>query len=349
MTGVDLPGLPHRATDAWLRKHVPELRGHGPWEGDLISGGLSNLTYRLALPGGPVILRRPPLGPTLPGAHDMAREFRVISGLAPTAVPVPAALGFCDDPGVIGAPFYVMKEVPGRVLRTAADTGALTAEQRAEVSAAMIGALVDLHQVEPDDIGLGDFGRHGGYGARQIKTWGTQWSRSRTRDLPAMDQLLALLAETVPAQGRTSIVHGDYRLDNAIMDIDAGPVRVAAVLDWELSTLGDPLADLALTMTYWHDRGDEERGRVPVAAHVTTAAGFATSAEIAERYAELSTADLTELPFYLALSAMKLAVILEGVHARYLGGQTIGEGYESAGRAVPVLVERGLSLVRSTR
>ena len=302
------------------------------------------MSFSVGLPTSGV--RFTPLGRLLPRAHDVTREYRVLAALAPTPVPVPEPLGFCADPDVIGAPFYVMREVGGDVLRTRADTGALTAAQRATVADELASTLAALHAVDPAAVGLGDFGRHDGYCARQLATWGKQWERSRTRDLPEMTELLAALAERTPADSATSIVHGDYRLDNVIVDLGGARPEIRAVLDWELSTLGDPLADLGTTLAFWHDEGDAERALIPVAAGVTAWPGFPTAAEFAARYAAVSGRELRDLSFYLALGTMKIAVILEGVHARYLAGRAVGPGYDTVGAAVPVLVSRGLRQLR---
>jgi aminoglycoside phosphotransferase (APT) family kinase protein len=348
----ELPGLPAAATERWMRGALPELLDGGPWRAEVISGGLSNITYRLWLPGGTVILRRPPLGPVLPRAHDMGREYRVLRALFGTPVPVPEPLALCTDPDVLGATFYVMRDVPGAVLRTPEDTAALTPAARGELASSLIGVLADLHDVSPDKVGLGDYGRHSGYCVRQIKTWGAQWERSRTRDLPDMETLLARLTELAPEDSACAIVHGDFRLDNTVVTVPpdgtSGSPRVAAVLDWELSTLGDPLADLATMMSYWHDPGDVERGLIPVSAGLTDKPGFPSAATLAAAYAERTGRDLRNLSFYLGLAWMKLAVICEGVHARYLGGQTVGEGYEKVGPAVPLLAERGLRMLGSS-
>ena len=341
-TLTDLAGLPAKSTREWIRRNVPEADVSGSWAPEIIAGGLSNITYRLPLASGTLILRRPPLGHLLPRAHDVAREYRVLSALAPTGVPVPAPLGLCSDPEVIGAPFYVMREVAGAVLRTRADTGQLTVTQRSAIADNLASTLAILHAVDPHEAGLGDFGRRGGYCGRQLATWGAQWERSRTRDLPAMTTLLGALRERVPQDSATSIVHGDFRLDNVIVDLPGQPC-VSAVLDWELSTLGDPLADLGTTMAYWHDEGDAQRDLIPVAAGVTAWPGFPAAAGFAERYAAASGRELRDLSFYVALATMKIAVILEGVHARYLSGHATGPGYKTAGSAVPVLVTRGLA------
>jgi aminoglycoside phosphotransferase (APT) family kinase protein len=344
----DLPGLPAAAVRPWLRAALPGIAKDGPWTSEVISGGLSNITYRLGLPGGAVILRRPPLGHVLPRAHDMQREYRVLGALFPTAVPVPEPLALCTDPDVLGVTFYVMREVPGPVLRAPADTEALSPPARGALASALIAALADLHAVSPDEAGLGDYGRHSGYCVRQIRTWGAQWERSKTRDLPDMEVLLTRLTGLAPEDSACTIVHGDFRIDNTVVSLAVPDApRIAAVLDWELSTLGDPLADLAVTMTYWHDPGDTERGRIPVSAGLTDKPGFPAAAELAQAYAERTGTDLRNLSFYIALAWMKLAVICEGVHARYLGGQTVGPGYERVGPAVPMLAARGLRALRS--
>jgi aminoglycoside phosphotransferase (APT) family kinase protein len=340
----DLPGLPRAAVEPWLSDTLPGLFGDGRWEAEVISGGLSNITYRLTLPGGTVILRRPPLGHVLPRAHDMLREYRVLSALVPTKVPVPEPLALCTDPDVLGVTFYVMRDVPGQVLRTPDDTQALSPATRGALADDLIATFAELHAVSPDEVGLGDYGRHSGYCVRQIKTWGAQWERSKTRDLPDMEVLLNRLAEVAPEDSACTVVHGDFRLDNTVVSLDSpGAPHIAAVLDWELSTLGDPLADLAVTLSYWHDPGDTERGTIPVGKPgLTDKPGFPTAERLAAAYAARTGRDLGKLSFYMALAWMKLAVISEGVHARYLGGQTVGPGYDKVGPAVPLLVARGL-------
>jgi aminoglycoside phosphotransferase (APT) family kinase protein len=340
--GTELPGLPRKRIDPWLRRTLPALVGDGEWSAELISGGLSNITYRVHLAGGDVILRRPPLGGVLPSAHDMRREYRVIQALSGTDVPVPAAMVLEPDDDVLGSAFYVMSDVPGDVLRTAADTARLDVAARGALGAEFVETLARLHAVDVDAVGLGDYGHGAGYAGRQVRRWGEQWQRSRQRDRPDLDRLLAALAERVPPDRETTIVHGDYRVDNTVVDLGAAAPRIVAVLDWELSTLGEPIADLALAMTYWHDRGDDERAAIPVAVGVTAHEGFPTADGLAGRYSARTGRDLDQLPFYLGLAGLKLAVILEGVAARHRGGHTVSGGYDQLGDAVPALVARGL-------
>jgi aminoglycoside phosphotransferase (APT) family kinase protein len=338
--GIDVPRLA-----AWLARELP---GSGRISAiDLIAGGRSNLTYGLTLDGGRrIVLRRPPLGHVLPTAHDMGREYRVLSALGHgTAVPVPTTLAFCDDEEVIGARFYLMDFVEGRVLRTREDAADITPEQARGLSDALAEALAAIHTVDVEAVGLGDFGRPSGYMERQLKRWGKQWDSSQeavratgdTHDLPEYDRLVARLAERLPADAPARLVHGDFRLDNALARLEPRP-QIAAVVDWEMSTLGDPLSDLGLTLVYWAEAADAEQ--LPVGATITSAPGFLTRREFAGRYAELTGYDLADLDFYVAFACFKLAVILEGIHARYLQNATVGEGFDQIGGGVPLLLDR---------
>ncbi|KOX10363.1 phosphotransferase family protein [Micromonospora profundi] len=329
----------------YLAEHRPGLAA-GPLQARLIAGGKSNLTYLLRLGDREVVLRRPPLGHVLATAHDMGREFRVISALAPTAVPVPEALLLCTDPDVIGAPFYLMERVPGEVFRTRAQTDPLGDDRRRALAMAMMDTLAALHTVEPAAVGLDDFGRPDGYLARQIRRWAGQLDRSRSRDLPGIDELRDLLAATAPEGANAGrIVHGDYRLDNLLASAD--PVAVHAVLDWEMATLGDPLADLGLLLTYWDVLGGSEKAAGnPVADGLGPHAGFPTGAELIDRYAGRSDVDVGPLHWHVALGCFKLAVICEGIHYRHTLGQTLGEGFDRIGDMVAPLVAHGLTAAR---
>ncbi|MET7706269.1 phosphotransferase family protein [Micromonospora sp. NPDC005413] len=329
----------------YLSQHQPEL-AVGPLRASLIAGGKSNLTYLLHLGDREVVLRRPPLGHVLATAHDMAREFRVISALASTEVPVPGALLLCTDPEVIGAPFYLMERMPGEVFRTRAQTDPLGDERRRALAMAMMDTLAALHSVEPSTVGLSDFGRPEGYLARQVRRWAGQLDRSRSRPLPGIDELRDLLAATTPEGANAGrIVHGDYRLDNLLASAD--PVAVHAVLDWEMATLGDPLADLGLLLTYWDVLGgsDTADGN-PVADGLGPRAGFPTGTELIDRYAGRSDVDVGPLHWHVALGCFKLAVICEGIHYRHTLGQTLGEGFDRIGEMVAPLVAHGLTAAR---
>jgi aminoglycoside phosphotransferase (APT) family kinase protein len=310
----------------------------------LISGGRSNLTYRLDTGGGPLVLRRPPLGHVLPTAHDMSREYRVLTALAGTRIPVPAPLALCADTSVIGAPFYLMRYVDGIVLRTPADGEALTPAQAGELSCLLVDMLAAIHAVDVHAVGLDGFGRPDGYLARQLARWQRQWELSGSREIPGYDDLVRRLADGLPRSAEGTLVHGDFRLDNMLVRLQPEPA-VAAVVDWEMSTLGDPLADLGLTLTYWRDPGEPDWLEADVGASVTSLPGFLRRAEVARRYAEVTGRDVSSIGYYMAFGCFKLAVVLEGIHARYLQKLTVGEGFEAEGPAVPRLIERAHQLL----
>jgi aminoglycoside phosphotransferase (APT) family kinase protein len=303
--GVDLP----RVTD-WIVATIPDVVA--PLAVEFISGGRSNLTYRIVDGAGrELVLRRPPLGNVLQSAHDMGREHRIIAALAPTDVPVAEALGYCDDLAVNGAPFYVMGFVGGAVLATITDAEAYPEASRRPASDDLIDVLCRLHEVDPDAVGLETLARKDGYIERQLKRWHRQFEQSKTRQLPILDEVHRRLAEQIPPQRWTGIVHGDYRLGNMIFGPDGG---LRAVLDWELATLGDTLADVGWLLSSWLEAGQVTSS--PFAAP-TTAPGFPTRAELDDRYARTSGRDLSDLPYYLAFSRWRSACIGEGVLARY--------------------------------
>jgi aminoglycoside phosphotransferase (APT) family kinase protein len=311
--GIDAPRL-----EAWFAAHVEEVEA--PLSFERIAGGHSNLTYRVADAGGRRwALRRPPLGKRLGSAHDMAREHRVVSALGQTDVPVAPVVGLCEDDAVNGAPFYVMEFVEGPILRGLDEAEAFPDKTDRQA----IGERVA--------DGLGELGKKEDYVARQLHRWQGQWEKSKTRELPAIDAVHERLSSRIPEQGRATIVHGDYRLDNMILT----PVgEVAAVVDWELCTLGDPLADVGLLMVYWPDSAED----LALGQPANLAPGFPSSAELAARYAERSGRDLAQLDFYVALGYWKLTIILEGVYARYAAG-----GYGKADPGIQqfaLLVER---------
>lgn len=318
---------------AWLEANVPGAVG--PFGFTLIAGGHSNLTYGVVgADGARFVLRRPPLGHVLATAHDMGREYRIISALGPTDVPVPPALGFCGDPEVNGAPFYVMAYVDGHVVRdrTAAEL-VLSPAARRTAGLQLAEVLAAIHRVDVDAVGLGDLGRRDGYIERQVRRWYRQWEQSKTRDLPEVDEVHRILLGTVPEQHGTSIVHGDYRLDNCMVDDDG---RIVAVLDWEICTLGDALADVGLLAVYYGGVGDVDGG---LASAPTTVEGFPPADEVLAHYAAVSGRDLSSIDFYVAFGYWKLACILEGVYARYLGG-AMGQRDASSFEGFRLQVER---------
>lgn len=322
-TGSAAPGIDPAGIAGWFEENLAGVRL--PLRFDLVAGGRSNLTYRVTDGDGRrFALRRPPVSHVLPTAHDMSREHRVLSALGPTDVPVPATFGLCEDPGVTGAPFYVMEFVEGPVLRDR-----VTAERsfdeatRAGIGNHMADTLAALHRVDVDAVGLGDLGRHDGYIQRQLRRWSEQYSKMGvpgTDHRAPVEEVGAELAATVPDQVATSIVHGDYRLDNVVLG-EGG--EVAAILDWEICTLGDPMADVGLLMVYWAEPGDGEPflGADPP----TTAPGFAGRQGVLDRYAEVSGRDVSEVAYFVAFGYWKLACILQGVYARYLAGAGAGD------------------------
>jgi aminoglycoside phosphotransferase (APT) family kinase protein len=314
---------------------------------EIVSGGKSNLTYRVSGTAGELVLRRPPLGNVLPTAHDMVREHTVLAALAGTAVPVPTPLQLCTDPAVLGAPFYVMSYVHGPIVRTALPPGyAETPAERAAITHGLVDTLATLHAVVPAEVGLGDFGRPEGYLERQVSRWTRQWRATadavaHTGAAAGLDSLAAALGRSVPAQPSGSIVHGDFRIDNTVLDPER-PGGIAAVLDWEMSTLGDPLADLGLFCVYWVEEGDPaERRAVSPVGSVTGLPGFGTRDDIAERYARASGRDLGDLPWYVAFGSFKLAVVVAGVVARHRAGAMVGDGFARVGDAFAPLVDLG--------
>lgn len=338
----DLPGLNVSSLRGWL---AAQGLYDGPIHVTAMTGGRSNLTYAIDAGGRAWVLRRPPLGRVLGTAQDMVREYTVMSALAGTPVPVPTTVALCTDPAVLGAPFYLMDRVEGVVLRTRADLGRLELPERRTVAMEMVDTLADLHAVDPVDVGLESLGKPEGFLARQVRRWGQQLDRSRRRALPGIDVLRVRLAGSVPPPSasarRTGIVHGDYRLDNLLLDADT--LRIAAVLDWERSTLGDPLVDVGLLVAYCEALGAM---RNPVDGTVGPLPGFPRTAELVTRYAQrakLDDADLTALKWTTALGFLTCAVILEGIHYRYTKGQATGEGFDRAGEMVPPLVDAGLA------
>ncbi len=334
---AELPGLDLDRFRSYFESACPgEVTG--PLTGALVAGGKSNLTYVVGDGRREWVVRRPPLGHVLATAHDMTREHRVMTALRDTDVPVPRTYALCDDESVIGARFYVMERVHGRPYRKATELGALGRERTRAISRRTVETLATLHAVDPAAVGLADFGRPEGFLERQVRRWKKQLDASRSRDLAGADELHALLAENIPAEQAPAIVHGDYRLDNLLVDEDD---RVAAVIDWEMATLGDPVTDVALMVVYHRFAALNT-----AVADASTAPGYVGEDETIELYAERSGRDLSAMGFYLGLAAFKLAVILEGIHFRYTQGQTVGEGFDSVGAAVEPLINAGITSLK---
>ncbi|MGW2510248.1 phosphotransferase family protein [Streptomyces scopuliridis] len=341
MSPVPPPGLDPEQLRGHLDRALPGLVS-GPLDARLIEGGRSNLTYAVtdsAEPAHRWVVRRPPLGHVLATAHDMKREYRVIEALYPTAVPVPEPLLLCEDESVLGAPFYVMEYVAGTPYRTAEQLAPLGPERTRAAVLALVDTLVELHAVDPAAVGLGDFGRPDGFLDRQLRRWGKQLDASRNRELAGIDELHAALGRSLPGSPAPTVVHGDYRLDNVLLGEDD---RIEAVLDWEMSTLGDPLTDLGLLVMY---SARLELTGSPIST-TAGAAGHPAPAELIERYAAGSGRDTSAISWYTAFAWFKLAVILEGIHYRYTLGRTVGPGFDRIGALVPVFIQHGLTTLQ---
>jgi aminoglycoside phosphotransferase (APT) family kinase protein len=343
----EVRGIHQERVSAWFTANVAGATA--PFRFELITGGHSNLTYKVTDSRGELfVLRRPPLGAVLATAHDMGREHKIIAAVGRhTDVPVAPALGLCSDPAVNDAPFYVMKFVAGHVITDAATVSRLfPVEQRAELGASLIDVLARLHQVDPDRIGLGDLGRKDAYLPRQLNRWRTQWENSKTRELPAMEEVHEALVAMMPLQKDATIVHGDYRLGNCISGDDR---KIKAVLDWELCTLGDPMADIGYLMNNWAEPG-ETGGSAAAAASPSAAGGFQTRAQILDLYSRKTGRDVSNVDYYRAFQYWRLAAIVEGVMARYLKGVMGGKADTSAFRAqIDGLAASALTLVRTLR
>ncbi len=345
---ADTPGLQITPLLPYLAAAVEEVDPNRPLEASLLAGGRSNLSYVLAQGDRMWVLRRPPLGHVMPTAHDMGREYRVLTGLFSAGFPVPRPVLLCTDDSVIGAPFLLMDYVNGRVIADADDAKSFGPNDASEISRQLVQTLARLHRVDVAAAGLDGLGRPTGYLARQVQRWAQQWDRTKTRELATVPALVSALEQRVSVLPTTmpwSVVHGDYRLDNVILD-PAG-IDIRAVVDWEMSTLGDPVADLAVMLVYWSRPGDVLRHRVPVAARVTDGPGFWERPDIVRTYAETSGLDLGHLDTCIALACLKLAVIMESIHFRTLAGHQVGAGRDEPdmGPATEALADLGRAVL----
>lgn len=297
----------------WMGDLLPELEP--PLSFERIGDGRSNLTYRVTDAGGSAwILRRPPLGKLLRGAHDMGREYRLIAALHPAGVAVPEAFGMCEDAAVTGAPFYVMELVDGVVVTDAASVQDVAVDARPAACQSLVDSLAQLHSVDVDAVGLADLSRHDGYAQRQLKAWWRQWEASKDRPIPAVESVRDILTANLPEQRSVAVVHGDYKFENVVLGEDG---KVRAILDWELCTLGDPIADVGTMLTYWVQPGDPVHWSLEGLDTPTRAEGFWTRAQVKRAYADASGYDISSIDFYEALGCWKLAVIVQGVARRF--------------------------------
>ncbi|MCC7364354.1 MAG: phosphotransferase family protein [Dehalococcoidia bacterium] len=348
MTTTDVPaGINYENVSRFFAENVEGA--DGPLTFKIIGDGRSNITYLVTSGDKTWVMRRPPLGHVLPTAHDMVREFRVLEGMQKAGFPAPKPLALCEDTSVNEYPFYVMDYRDGVIIVNELPEGyATTPAERRAMSLALVDTLVQLHAVDYNAVGLGEFGRPAGYLERQLRRWAEQWERSKTRELPEIDELIRKLRASLPESPAPSIVHGDYRLGNMILAHD-DPGRVVAVLDWEMSTLGDPLSDVGYTLIYWGNRGDTaERLSVRPNLRVTAQEGFLTRDEIVHEYAKRSGRDVTSVDWYQVFANYKLAVIAEGIYARHLQGKTVGEGFVGYDRSAPNMVELALEMARNS-
>ncbi|MDR6910741.1 aminoglycoside phosphotransferase (APT) family kinase protein [Rhodococcus fascians] len=335
------------ALTSYLDKTLPN-GVDGYLTAELLSGGRSNPTYRVDDAKHSWILRRPPFGSVLDSAHDMSREYRVMSALADTGVPVPTTVCMCRDSDVLGAPFYVMDRLDGITLRSPDDAASLSFEQRAALGNSAAQLLSDLHRVDTDAVGLRDFGRPNGYTERQLRRWSGQWESSRTplvEDLAsAVDDLFGALTRSLPQTRSVGLVHGDFKIDNLMVSRD-DPGSVVGVLDWEMSTLGDCAADLAIMLSFWDQPGEEPH---PITGGLTALPGFPSRTDILNIYGAQHDVDTVALEWYLVFADLKIAIILAGIHARYENGQTVGDGFDDVGAMVRPLVDRARDAARTS-
>jgi aminoglycoside phosphotransferase (APT) family kinase protein len=332
--------------DAPLEPIVAFLAGSGLGDGELriepIGNGHSNLSFVLIQAGRKLVLRRPPRPPFPPSAHDVLREARIIAALRPAGMPVPEVLAICEDESVIGVPFYVMEHVDGTVLDTTAPAG-LSAADGAAIGAAFIAGLVKLHSLDPALAGLGPAERADSYLTRQVERFSVIWGAVKTRSIPAMDEIEAWLRERLPTNTARAIVHGDYRLGNTIFDLSASP-QLAAVLDWEMAALGDPLADLGYMLATWTETDDPETSMTSL-SRVTRAPGFPTRAELRAAYERLSGRSTEGIDYYQVLALWKSAAFLESSYRRFIEGRAPDQYFATLKEGVPEVAQRALTLI----
>ncbi len=334
-----------RALEAYLRDRLPAAGGR--LEVEQFPGGHSNLTYLLRYADAEYVMRRPPLGPVAPRAHDMGREYRVLDALWRVFPPAPRPWVYCEDPSVIGAPFYVMERRRGLVVRrTEPPEWRGDPAIRRRVSEAVVDVMVALHAVDWRAAGLGDLGRPEGFVARQVRGWAERWERAKDREVPAVTAVARWLAERVPVPTDATLVHGDLKLDNVMLDA-ADPGRVVAVLDWEMCTTGDPLVDLGLLLCYWSEAGDPYARRESI-VQLTSQPGYLSRAELVERYAARTGRDVSRIAFYEVFALYKVAVVVQQIYIRWKRGQTRDERFAGFGQRAEALAQAALDLAEKS-
>ena len=340
LRSVVVKGIEEKPVTEWLSARVDNLGS--PLKFELITGGHSNLTYRVTDNNDRKwVLRRPPLGHVLEGAHDMVREHRLLSSLDDSDVPVPPVVGLCTDSAINGADFYVTEFVEGYVLRDQDSASDVATGKRPEVGPKLIEALAAIHSVDLEATSLADLGKREDYVARQLRTWLRQFNAMTSRKLPVIEEVHDVLTTNIPEQREATLIHGDFRLDNCLVSPQG---EVAAVLDWEISTLGDPLADLGILLAYWSEPGDEF---LPLGDAATIYGGFSSRQELVTEYGRVTGRDTSDMDFFFAFASWRLACILEGVHARYVGGANpeIPEEVEIFPQSVVYLAERAAEIL----
>jgi aminoglycoside phosphotransferase (APT) family kinase protein len=312
--------------------------GHGDLEAAPIGDGHSNVTFVVRRAGAEVVVRRPPRPPLPPSAHDVLREARVLSALEPTPVRVPRVLAVCEDDAVIGVPFYVMEKMDGEVITRSIAPRLDTPAERRRIADELVDSLVELHEADWRLLGLDGFGKATGYLERQLRRFLGLWEHNRTREIPAVERVGRWLRDNLPESPEATIVHGDYRLGNT-MFASRAPARLVAILDWEMATIGDPLADVGYLCAQWREAGDPPAGRFELSA-VTRAAGFPSRADLVARYEERSGRSMTDIHWYSVLALWKAIVFMEGNYKRAVSGSTDDPYLRSFGEGVLELAER---------
>ena len=337
------PLLNPEALEPWLDEHG---LGEGELEAERIGEGHSNITFLISRGGERFVLRRPPRPPLPPSAHDVLREARVVGALADTPVRVPRVLATCDDESVLGVPFYVMNEIEGTVITDALPAELDTPEQRAAVGRELIEGLADIHETDWRACGLEGFGKPTGYLERQLRRFGGLWDHNKTRELPRVGELADWLAENMPESPPATIVHGDYRLGN-VMLAHGAPARLVAIFDWELATIGDPLADLGYLTVTWTQPGDPEDTMWRSPDAITRREGFQSRDELVALYEEASGRSMADLHWYQTLALWKAAVFMEGNYKRWLAGASDDDHLALFDEGVPALAEAAWAAARS--